>query len=439
VRFCESNPQSILALLDEDDIRDRREQRRLERLASRILKLCSGDQDVARRVQEFSVVAGFASDTDMMDKLSTLLGDVLGTASAKSSSSASASISASSGIEAAVDRNICCFATGKLYTDALLGVGVSRERQNLGTSAELLSKEAFDGGLRQNTNKSQFEFFLPVWINEVHAAKSAKWQDTLKQSYQLIGRKVNQASDDDECIMQVFPRLINQMIVEVMKPEAAKSAAIATFEALCNFWRTFRWLVDTRKSLQKRIGTTLSKFVASEDFRHKDTTQDLGALLVLFTVAQGHEFCPSRREFTEAYFDENSVRWVMWWQRSGTSPQSAPVFNATQVSREICMFQLMVVDIVVADASETLRQIESTNCKLPERLEKLQAQWRQQKSAIKDWPSYFACIGVSLKHQNESMWIRDCVDRAANKGPKYGSGKGDGKGSKGNGKGWGRR
>jgi len=47
--------------------------------------------------------------------------------------------------------NICCWSTGKLYTQALLGVGINRERKNLSTAAELFSKEAFDGGLRQNT------------------------------------------------------------------------------------------------------------------------------------------------------------------------------------------------------------------------------------------------------------------------------------------------
>ena len=46
---------------------------------------------------------------------------------------------------------MCCWRTGKLYPQALLGVGISRERKNLSTAAELLSKEAFDGGLRQNT------------------------------------------------------------------------------------------------------------------------------------------------------------------------------------------------------------------------------------------------------------------------------------------------
>merc|ERR1711981_868157 len=100
----------------------------------------------------------------------------------------------------------------------------------------------------------------------------------------------------------------------MMKPEADKSEAIATFEALCNFWRTFRWLVDTRQALRDKVGTMLTRFVSSEEFRHKDNSPDLGALLVLFTVLQGHAGCPMRQDFINAYADENSVRWVMWWQ-----------------------------------------------------------------------------------------------------------------------------
>merc|ERR1712118_196252 len=153
-----------------------------------------------------------------------------------------------------------------------------------------------------------------------------------------IGAKVFEVRGEDESIIEVFPRLINQMIVEVMKPEASKSAAIATFEALCNFWRTLRWLVDTRPTLRERIGNMLSKFISSEANRHKDNIPDLGVMLVLFTAFQGHTGCPTRSDFIQAYFDENTVRWVMWWQRSGTIPQPVPVFQATQVSREICMF-----------------------------------------------------------------------------------------------------
>merc|ERR1712166_238035 len=154
-----------------------------------------------------------------------------------------------------------------------------------------------------STNKEPFEYYLPVWINEVHASKCVAWRQALQSSYMQMGRGVYQVSGEDEAIIEVFPRLINQMIVEVMKPDAAKSAAIATFEAMCNFWRTLRWLVDTRPTLLKHIATMLSKFVRDEASRHKDTTPDLGVALVLFTVLQGHEDCPTRADFINAYAD----------------------------------------------------------------------------------------------------------------------------------------
>jgi hypothetical protein len=264
----------------------------------------------------------------------------------------------------------------------------------------------------------------------------------------IIGRALldsTEASEDD-AVLEVFPRLINQMIVEMMKPDASKSEAIATFEAMCNFWRTLRWLVDTRPSLRSRVGKALSSFVADETFRHKDTSPDLGMLLVLFTVIQGHDGCPARGAFIQAYADENSLRWVMWWQRSGTPPESSAVFNATKVSREICMFQLMVVDLIVGDVGETLKQMEATNCKLPERLERLQREWREKKAATDGWGAYFSTIGAPRPaFASTGDWIADCVRRAVTKGPKYGGGKGgkasstekggkSSKGSKGSGK-----
>merc|ERR1719359_423091 len=139
----------------------------------------------------------------MMDALLSLLSEVANSSSSAASTSAGNSTPASSDLEVEVDKNICCFATGKLYTEALLGVGVSRDRRNLTTAAELLSKEAFDGGLRQSTNKSPFEHFLPVWINESHAAKCQAWCESLKTSYMEIGRSVYQVSDEDDAIIEV--------------------------------------------------------------------------------------------------------------------------------------------------------------------------------------------------------------------------------------------
>jgi len=419
---AEKNPSAMLELMDEEDIRDLLQKKRGEK---QILQSCGGDSALADRALAFAAKVGFAEDAERMKEFLNLLADVAhGSASNPSSSGVAQA-------EVTVDTNICCFSTGKLYTEALLGVGVSRAKNNLATAGELLSKEAFDEGLRQNTNKSAFEFFLPVWINAKHAEKSESWRKTLSESVKQIGKAAYAATQEDGAVMEVYPRLVNQLIVEMMRPDAPKSEAIATFEAMCNFWRTLRWLVDERPALKARVCKLLSGFVRDEKLRHKDVAPDLGMTLVLFTVCQGLPECPAREDFVKAYTDENSLRWVMWWQRSNTTPTSAPVFEATKVSRDIAMFQLMVVDVVIGDVAETLPAMETTNCKLPDRLEKLQTLWRQRKSSTNTWAKYYGHLGIPPPADTDekiNAWIRRCVDRAATMGPRYTNSKGGGKG-----------
>merc|ERR1711988_32987 len=50
VRFCEKNPSAVLELLDEDDIREKREQRRTTTCVS---KICGSDETLAKRIQEY--------------------------------------------------------------------------------------------------------------------------------------------------------------------------------------------------------------------------------------------------------------------------------------------------------------------------------------------------------------------------------------------------
>merc|ERR1712232_864613 len=109
------------------------------------------------------------------------------------------------------------------------------------------------------------------------------------------------------------------------------------------------------------------------------------------------------------------------------------------VSREICMFQMLVVDTIIADVGPTLEEIERTNCKLPERLEKLQAEWRQRKASTDSWTMYFRHIGAARPtFDSTALWIADCVRRAAAKWPRYSGAKGEGKGSSGKGDGKGK-
>lgn len=93
------------------------------------------------------------------------------------------------------------------------------------------------------------------------------------------------------------------------------------------------------------------------------------------------------------------------------------------------MFNMMVVDVVIGNAEETLELMDKTNCRMPERLEVLQKKWREMSTATKTWTDYFANIGATrpvCRHPDE--WIAMTVSRAAQKGPKYGGSKGKGKG-----------
>jgi len=429
LRFAEKNPSWIPELVTEEDIADLK---RKQRQASNLRMICGEDELLLQRIETFSRQVKFANDPEKMDAFLQILRD----ASSRSRSTSEGSDGTAISSVPSVDTNICCFSTGALYTEALLGVGVYRKGKNLGTAGELLSHEAYQSGLRQSTDKTPFEFFLPVWINQRHAASSPTWSRVLRASYLEMGKQVYSAQGDDAAILEVFPRLINQLIVEMMRPDQEKTEAIATFEALCNCWRTLRWLLDTRPSLKDRIQRTLTAFVKDEKARHKDTSPDLGILLVLFTVLQGCEGCPPRKAFIDAYADENFVRCVMWWQQT-VPPQAAPVLEATKVSREICMFQLMLSAIVVGDnVDDTLREIEETNCKVPKRLELLQSRWREQKASTNTWKLFFERIGASLPpFKSTEDWIADCVQRSAANGPKYirsqgskGKGKGKGKG-----------
>jgi len=427
IRFCEETSRFLPQIFDEDQLREQREQ---NRIACRLASLCKGEETLIARVRDFATRAGISAKLEQMDAFLGLVSDIVQASAVPSCRPTPLAVE--------VDANICCWSTRKLYTETLLGVGISRAGKNLTTAAEFVSKEAFDAGIRQNTDKSSFEFFLPVWINKAHAAQKKEWLETMKNSVFQIGKLYN-AKNEDEAIIEVFARLINQMIVEMMRPDNSKTVAIALFEAMCNFWRSLRWFVEARPSLQQTIGTLLSNFVSDEKCRHKDAAPDLGVILVLFTVFHGQKGCPDRRLFTDSYLDENSLRWVMWWQKDGVPPESHAVFQATKVSRDICMFQMMVVDIVIGDPTEVLVQIEATNCKLPERLQELQNQWRLKQPTIDTWSKYFAQIQATQPPFSDlSSWIRSCVSRAQDKGPKYGQ-KGHQKGQqKGQQKGWGK-
>jgi len=51
MRFCEQNPEAVIPIMDEDEIRDHREEKEV---AKQLMKICSGNEDLVSRVTVFA-------------------------------------------------------------------------------------------------------------------------------------------------------------------------------------------------------------------------------------------------------------------------------------------------------------------------------------------------------------------------------------------------
>ena len=117
-----------------------------------------------------------------------------------------------------IDENIVCYTSGLNYTEDILSYGLSVVRQgrqvNISTPAELLSKSAYDSGVRFSTNKHNFTDFLPAFINKAHAEKNGEWKSTLKNTLTQIGSEVYNIPESQlaHSVYEIFSRLINTLI-----------------------------------------------------------------------------------------------------------------------------------------------------------------------------------------------------------------------------------
>jgi len=376
-----------------------------------------------------------------------------------------------------IDPNIVCYVTGSNYTEDILGYGLSCVRQgkqiNFSTPAELISKSAYDSGVRQSSNKQQFKYFLPAFINKKHAEENSKWKSTLRQTLTDIGscEYGNSTSLLGKTSYELFSRLINTLVLEIMKqPDMSnnsnhlddydydsgddfngflerlnnkkmnqarmkKSPSIAYFEAICSFWRTFYWLSESNVLPIKTQGSKrVYDFTKMEEKRLKWECHDVGAMLASFSVFQSSSKLGSISEFIDAYLDECFVRCVKWWlpnaqKKNATyrneSYDPTEVFPLTKVSRDITLFQLMFLRHVIgSNEKKTAEILDTTNGKAPAVLEEFQNAWRDSQRTVKDWNSFFSLTGCGRGFQKQikedvNRWIGNCVQRAYRRGKAY--------------------
>jgi ubiquitin-protein ligase/uncharacterized membrane protein YgcG len=337
-----------------------------------------------------------------------------------------------------INDNIKCYYSGDNYLEATLGYGVSVKGKNMICHAELLSADAFAGGLRQTSKKSLFTHFFPAFINPEHANKNPEWIQCFNTSVHALSSTqahMNTPKVKAEfSALVVVPKLMNMLLVEMMN--GSKVESICFFEAFCSLWRTLVWVVDTdaggtRIGIGKAAREMVKEFIGSESERHKDVCPDVGQMLALFTATVPAGIA----EFVDAYIDESFVRSVMWWQDSvqaqnGQYPQTA-VYGKTEVSRNLLAFQTLVLRLVVKGSVAAAAERLDCSCGVdPETLDELFKSWQGRKATLEEgaggnWKIYFEATGCTeefkakLNAKGAQAWVNYLVKSSSEKGPRY--------------------
>jgi len=365
-----------------------------------------------------------------------------------------------------VDESIKCYSSGYLYTEDVLGYGISLNIQgrtvNLSTPAELLSKNAFDSGVRLSANKTSFSHFIPAFINPQHASENEAWRAALYTSIFEIGDRVfNIQNDLARSAYLIFPRLINTLVLEMMKQpppamddhytwdisksfddwnqfdaknansdnaraKCMKSPSIAFFEAICSCWRTYYWLNETvcENTLAPNAELIADKFTKFEYARHKNACPDVGAILASYTAVQRYVNFPQSK-FIDALLDECFLRAVKWWKKAKISQKAVKVFEATQKSRDLALFQIYFLKFIIGDdPKKTAQLMDATNGKVPQILYNFCKQWKLAKEGLNNWNDFFVKTGCSegllqRVQEDPEQWVNECVRRALGRGRAY--------------------
>ena len=119
----------------------------------------------------------------------------------------------------------------------------------------------------------------------------------------------------------------------------------------------------------------------------------------------------------------------MWWNKSigkARGVTSQEVFDATKVSRDITLFQLMFLKHVIGDnLTDTAEMLDKTNGRAPEVLEKFQQAWKESQKKVSSWATFLEFTGCSQAlleeiTRDEDKWVHSCVARAKARGKSYG-------------------
>ena len=320
-------------------------------------------------------------------------------------------------------KHIECCVSGSTYDDdktEIFGFGVAvNDNASLSTSGELLSKSAFDGGVRKSSTNDVFQHFLPIFISADHWNRSKNvFQDCIKGIYTSLNgkRRKNSAQTQTKLELmatEIICSLMNSAVLATSENNGrAHDKFISCYFALL---RELKFLAKNFKTVSSYADQEIESFYKGK--RTKNDVANLGDFLVLLHASRHDWAFVSDQFFGEV--DARNVRWFKDSRLQSTqqfSERSALTFSEAAISRKIVCFQVRFLAMSQKTNLETFVDLN-----VPEELLKALKNIHALVAAHKSWNDYKLFLQLPPGDRNAELiravdWSSKCGYHGGKKG-----------------------
>lgn len=300
------------------------------------------------------------------------------------------------------DHYICYVKKTSFHDGALLGYGINIENQKIGTLSspcEYISLEAFNSGIRRSSTNKPFSYWIPVLI------KTDQWpaiRNLFVDNIKEIQKALNMRCDYVQAVVKTCTSIMNTLVVEIMNN---KNNLQANDKFVNGYFAIFRLLLQFASEEPKVrlfVDGQLQKFIEAPDRRTKQFVPNLGELLMFLTISNKYSWNNIKRIF----LNECDARNVFWYavgnynnparhpelaNVSVTTNRTTKVFNATEVSRNLVMFQVRFSEVTKTLSPELM---DNNYGLAPDQLRNDLKDTYQQVIKVSDWNGYFKWLNI---------------------------------------------
>lgn len=305
------------------------------------------------------------------------------------------------------DFYICYAKKVTIEDGAILGYGINIERNNMINSpCEYLSLDAFNEGVNRSSTNKGFEYWVPILVH------SDEW-NRIKPIFINKIREINKGARlklkyDSDIVLKIFCSIMNNLVVEIMNNKNNLTANDKFINGYFAFYRLMKQYAVDDPYIVKSANIYLEKFIKDPKSRTKTVTPNLGDFLIYLTISDKYQW----DDIASYFIQECDTRNVFWYligtrynpakcpqlKNVNASNRSNLVYRATEVSRNIVMFQVKFSQVARSLTMETL----DSNCGLaPENLRLDLKNIYNEITKMKSWDDYFEWLNMSIPSVEE--------------------------------------